>query len=392
MLVIHGPKPSRKCYANSVTRSTESRPAIEAPAAREMGVEGATAPVRYPEIEVRGTPLEMGKQIGEAARQRIRGFSEIALERVNKTVNVSSEKAMDVARGCLDCVASYRPDLLEELEGMAAGSGVDTAELMLLQIRNQLQAEGACTSFSVAGVNAPNAASWVGQNWDNDPALDPFTVVLTRRPSDKPAFLRVTQAGLIAYIGFNEHGLGVCLNTLPAPSREVGIPLYFLVRAVYEARCLQEAVEAVGRQPRALPANLMLSTPQGPADLEITLGDVHVLSDEGADCITHTNHCLHPDLLAINRQFPELIQSYPRETRVDRCFLQARGSLSLERLKAVLRDHDNYPRSICRHTNQDSSNGFWQTVFSVIMAPQAGEMHLARGTPCDRSYHLYRLC
>ena len=49
-------------------------------------------PARYPEIEVRGTRLEMGEQIGEAAREQIHGFAEIALERVNKTVHVSREK------------------------------------------------------------------------------------------------------------------------------------------------------------------------------------------------------------------------------------------------------------------------------------------------------------
>ena len=32
-------------------------------------------PTRYREIEVSGAPLEMGRQIGEAAREEIRGFS-----------------------------------------------------------------------------------------------------------------------------------------------------------------------------------------------------------------------------------------------------------------------------------------------------------------------------
>lgn len=335
----------------------------------------------------------MGQQIGEATREQLHGFAEIALERVNKTVRVSRKKAMRVAQDCLDCVDGYRPDLLEELRGMSESSGVGLEELMLLQIRNQLQQEGACTSFSVVTRNLPKGPSWVGQNWDNDPALDPFTLVLTRRPAGKPAFMSVTQAGLIAYIGFNDQGLGLCLNTLPAPSREVGIPLYFLVRALYEAGSLQEAVAAVQQERRAIPANIMLTVPQGAADLEITLGDVHLLTGEDQEFITHTNHCLHHDLTPINQQFPELIQSYPRKARVDRCFVQAQseGAFTLERLKAVLRDHQDYPRSICRHVNQDPSNGFWETVFSVIMAPRLGEMHLTRGTPCNRSYEVYRL-
>src|SRR6185369_2131399 len=91
----------------------------------------------------------------------------------------------------------------------------------------------------------------------------------------------VTQAGLIAYIGFSEAGIGACLNTLPAPSRELGVPHYFTLRGIYEARSRDEAAAAVRRAHRAIPANIMLITPQGPADFEITPDEVHVLTDDG---------------------------------------------------------------------------------------------------------------
>ena len=53
---------------------------------------------RYREIEVSGTPRELGRQIGEAARDEVRGFAEIALERVNKTIKISHNKALDTCR------------------------------------------------------------------------------------------------------------------------------------------------------------------------------------------------------------------------------------------------------------------------------------------------------
>ena len=40
---------------------------------------------RYPEICVSGPPRELGRQIGEATGELIRGFCAIAMERVNKT-------------------------------------------------------------------------------------------------------------------------------------------------------------------------------------------------------------------------------------------------------------------------------------------------------------------
>lgn len=344
---------------------------------------------RYREITVSGRPREMGRQIGEAAREEIRGFVAIALDRVNKTVRVSRARAIAVAERSLEFADRYSRDMTDEIRGMAEAAGCSVADLMLLQVRNQLKPDGdaGCTSLSLATRGGPIVA----QNWDNDPALDPFTVVLTRRPTGKPALVNLTQAGLIAYIGFNDAGIGLCLNTLPAPSRELGVPHYFTVRGIYESRSLDEAAESVRRAERAIPANIILATPQGPADLEVTIDNLHVLNHGGDGVVTHTNHCLHPELTPINDLFPELIESHPRKRRIDALVGTPNLPGAVDRVKAALRDHDNHPRSICRHTNDDPATGFWQTVFSVIIEPTARRMHVTRGTPCDHPYEMYEL-
>jgi isopenicillin-N N-acyltransferase like protein len=346
---------------------------------------------RYREIEVSGTPRDLGLQLGEAARDEIRGFTAVAMERVNKTITISREAARDQARACIPLVAAYGPDMLAELEGVAASSGVSLDELMLLQIRNQLRDESGCTAFSLDPSITADNRSIVAQNWDNDPVLDPFTVVLTRRPEGKPAIMDITQAGLIAYIGLNDRGIGLCMNTLPAPSRPQGVPHYFTVRAIYESDNLDQAIDAVRRAERAIPANILLATPQGPADLEVTIDDVHVLHDPGTGIVTHTNHCLHPDLVPINRDFPELIESHPRKRRIDALLAGAPQPPRLEDLQNALRDHDSAPCSICRHPNDHPETGFWVSVFSVIIEANAGHMHVSRGNPCETDYEIYTL-
>ena len=346
---------------------------------------------RYREIEARGHPRELGQAVGEAARNEISGFSEIALERVNLTVNVSSEKAMEVAAASIAYVEDYVPDMMEEMRGMSEGSGVSLEDLMLLQVRNQLRADDAgCTSFALGPVASNTNASLIGQNWDNDPELDKFTIVLTRRPAGRPAHINVTQAGLIAYIGLNDAGVSLCLNTLPAPSRELGVPHYFTVRGIYESDSLEGAADAVRRATRAIPANIILTTPQGPADFEVTIDDCHILRDPKNRLVTHTNHCLHPDLVPINEEFAELINSGPRLERTEQA-LRTDAPLGVDHLKALLSDHDNHPRSICRHLNDDPGTGIWMTVFSVIMEPEQGRMHVSRGNPCSNPYEVYEL-
>ncbi len=196
---------------------------------------------------------------------------------------------------------------------------------------------------------------------------------------------------------FNDSGLGACLNTLPAPTRIHGVPHYFTLRDLYEQTNLDDAVSSIKRASRAIPANIILTTPQGPANMEVTIDDVHVLRPDNGHRLTHTNHCLHPDLVPINQRFPELIQSHSRKRRIDTLIPSspvsgtAEHTVDLEPIKTALRDHNGHPRSICRHANDDPETGFWSTVFSVIIEPEAQQMHVTRGTPCDRPYEVYAM-
>lgn len=344
---------------------------------------------RFPEFTAAGAPRELGQAVGEHFGELIRGFCETALQQVNRTLNVSRDHALRVVHAALPLAEAYAPDMVAELRGTAEAARVSLDDLMLLQVRNQLQADdaiGGCTSISLRGAQG----RFVAQNWDSDPALDPFTIVLTRQPRGKPALTTVTQAGLIAYIGCNDAGIGLCLNTLPAPSRTRGVPHYFTVRGIYETDSLDGAVAAVRRAERAIPANIMLTTPQGPADLEVTIDDVRVLRDPQDRQVTHTNHCRHPELRHIDQQFPELAQSHARQARVDQLLADG-GDDDLARIQAALRDHDGHPRSICRHVNDDATLGHWCTVFSAIIEPDARRMWLTRGAPCERPYELYRM-
>jgi isopenicillin-N N-acyltransferase-like protein len=349
---------------------------------------------RYREVEVAGSPREMGRQLGDAAGAQIRGFYEVALEHMGRTIGLPRARAMEIAAASVPYAEAYSPSMIEELRGMAEASRMTLEDLMFLQVRNQLRpdADAGCTSLALPSRSPLRAGSLVAQNWDNDPALDPFTLVLTRRPTGKPALMTVTQAGLIAYIGFNEAGFGACLNSLPAPARMLGVPHYFTLRGIYESDSLERAVESVRRAQRAIPANIMLITPQGPGDLEITIDDVHLVRDAHGGGIAHTNHCLHPDLQRTNTQFPELIQSHARQQRIEALLGLGDGhSPSVEEVQTALRDHQDYPRSICRHVNDDPGTGYWQTVFSVIIEPNERRMHVSRGTPCEHVYEVYQL-
>ena len=93
---------------------------------------------RYREITVHGSSFEMGRQIGEEAREEIRGFTSVALERVNKTVNISASRALSVARQSAVMAKKYAPNTMDELRGIEQSSGIDIDELFFLQVRPTL--------------------------------------------------------------------------------------------------------------------------------------------------------------------------------------------------------------------------------------------------------------
>ena len=112
----------------------------------------ATAP-RYREIEVAGTPREMGRQIGEATGDAIRGFYETAIAHAGRTARLSRARMLEIATASIPYAADYSPEMVDELQGIAEASRLKLEDLMLLQIRNQLRPEGdaGCTSLSVTG-------------------------------------------------------------------------------------------------------------------------------------------------------------------------------------------------------------------------------------------------
>ena len=67
------------------------------------------------------------------------------------------------------------------------------------------------------------------------------------------------------------------------------------------------------------------------------------------------------------------------------------GKVSIDDMKSILSDRQGYPTSINRFPNDDPQTGWQRSVISVVMEPDAGQMHLSRGNPGDNPYELYEL-
>lgn len=367
---------------------------------------------RFPEFVTSGSPEQMGHAIGEQFGETIREMSDVLLERFNRSaaIPISVEEAESVASAAVPYAESYLPDAVKELRATAQAAHISFEQIMLINVRSMLSApagsqaispvaitEG-CTSVMVGAGASKGGIGIAGQNWDNDPAMDSFSAVITRKPTGKPAFMSWCQPGVIAYMGFSDAGFGVCMNALNGPSRRTGVGWYFLVRSIYEARSLDEIVTNIGSARRAMTANAAMITPEGPVDLEITLDSVRVLRAGESETLVHTNHCVHESLVSYNDEHADAIygQSFERKDRAEELLTEITGAsgkqgVSVDDVKAIFSDRQGYPTSINRYPNDDPATGWQRSVVSVVVEPDAGRMHVSRGNPGDNPYEQYDL-
>jgi isopenicillin-N N-acyltransferase like protein len=252
----------------------------------------------------------------------------------------------------------------EEIEGIAAGAGVSATALLAVNARTELLA-GALDECSVIGGGAVLA-----QNWDWHPDLAPSTLVWIVHAGEH-WFATLTEAGMLAKIGLNDAGLGVCLNLLrtSADGGLDGVPIHILLRRVLAScRTVDEAVALLTEARVTASSAVTVATPGAVACVELSPGGANVLATG-----VHTNHFLEPPRAGRDVGVEESLSTVARLDVVRR--------LPLER---ALRSHQG---PVCRHLVPAEP---WEertvTLASVIMDLAAPALRVAVGQPCTAEY------
>jgi isopenicillin-N N-acyltransferase-like protein len=67
--------------------------------------------------------------------------------------------------------------------------------------------------------------------------------------------------------------------------------------------------------------------------------------------------------------------------------LQSKRPIAVEDMQEYLRDHQEWPFSICRHKDPNEvPEEQYITVTAVVMDVEARTMHLSDGPPCESTY------
>jgi isopenicillin-N N-acyltransferase-like protein len=236
-------------------------------------------------------PREIGREHGEHFRESVRAMASVRLDLMFKEPQFKSkEQVFDLAGSHLPILERYDADLYAELLGIAEGSALSPQEIVVLNHYTDMRDIGGCTTVFAASLQG----NLLGQTWDIDSSALPHVQLLQFKDS-----LVFTVAGCLGLTGFNESGVGICINNLTSLDAKVGLVWPALVRRVLRAHSASEGRDLVMGAPLGSGHHYAVADKTDFFAVE-TSGTYRKELLTNKHLYWHTNHCLDPEIAAVS--------------------------------------------------------------------------------------------
>jgi len=283
----------------------------------------------------------------------------------------------------------HAPDLVEEMEGIAQGAGVDFRDVFNINAHLDLfvwkrlvwdarktSEAAACSSHAVV-TPSEILLGWNGDDWKG--WLDCGAVVRGRPAAGEP-FIYWSLAGSVGRPGMNRH-LALGANSLPSHRwRPDGLLYPILSRRVLACRSAEEGVEMLRGANACCGMNYLIADKTGNlVDVEVNAETVALQRpvDQGTEnYLLHTN-CFLDAGLAKRTVDPDA--ACPRLAAARRLYRE-RTPTDVAGVRAVQSDHTG---GVCVHREESC------TVVSFVAEVRAGRFHVIRGNPCTGTAQTY---
>ena len=371
----------------------------------------------FPVIDAHGSARERGRIHGANARKRV-ARSVATYARLFAFCGIDWREAQRRGAGFSESIEALGSDLLEEINGIAEGSGRQVNEILALNARTEILPPsfpgdahprwreldggnrangvpdwGECTAIAVPRSASATGGTLLAQNWDWLGAQRGALIVLRVRVPDGPTCLTLTEAGMLAKIGLNEHGFGVCLNILRsgADGKHAGTPVHPMLRALLGCRSVAEAIGMTRALSFGASSNVLCADASGDAaNLEFSPAGLQVVRGEGG-ALCHTNHFLSPEGERGQTILAPSLSSVPRLRRAQ-TLVGNRDRIDVAGLKQILRDESDGLLAICRRPDPSLPvEARIESVASVVMELAAARMHVAPDVPSLVDYETVAL-
>jgi len=370
----------------------------------------------YPDmfvVRVEGKPYEMGRQHGE----QLSGLMHQAFNSTNAGLEAYKR---DLSRDQLDRLIErhreiterIRPELFEELEGVANGAGVDYHRVVELFLARELpygfaQSKGTatcvteeCTAWGATDEATVGMEPMLAQNRDCPYDSGQYRVVIVARPSNGHTFVVTGRVGSNDGYGVNKRGLAIMAPAVrPSDSIDAckneqppGIQSYTLARMILQTcESVDAAIDLIKSAPPGyMGLNwLVVDRDNQIARIERSYSKLHVTYPEEAAYPTNrvtaaTNHYPSREMSALAPPSSEL-STKKRYDRIATLLAANAGRIDFNTFLQFARDHSNGPGdlSICNHGEKSGTN------LSMIAQCAKSRLWVLRGSPCLNEYVAY---
>jgi len=351
-----------------------------------------------PLIKVGGSHREIGRQIGEACAKQVRHNIESSKTLIDDSFEILElnwEGAQIQSRKYIPFAQERYPQYVDEMIGISEGAGVSFEDIAAVNALEAVTMDALhlskCTSLAVNEQLTADGHVLIAHNEDWLPEDEQDVYLVHVSPDDEPPFLAMTYGGLLPNIGFNAHGIAQCCDSVYPNDSRIGIPRVIVSRAILSARTPGEAIRHTLVPRRAAGYNHLLAHDSGEIyNVEVSSKRFAILyAHDGY--LVHTNHYLDDHMQAIEDEPDELVATRVRYFRALRK-LRHINQHTIKSLESILKDHINFPNSICNHAVDDLEPlDREKTIVSLIIDLNSRLMHVAWGNPCLNSYNIYHL-
>ncbi len=371
----------------------------------------------FPVLDLTGTAFMRGKMMGQLARRQV-ASSVRCYATLFAACGIDWLEAQRRAAEFHDIVAGCGGGIMEEMEGIALGSGFSVNEILALNCRTEILPPsflgmetvnsdeargknealglfdiGECTSVAVTGKRCADGHTRVAQNWDWV-GYQRHNVLALRVHRDEPwpSYLTLTEAGILAKIGVNEAGVAVGLNILRATNdrQTIGIPVHIFQRMALDCADVRTVVSLARSLAFASSSNAILGDASGHVcSLEYSpSGAAPVYADHGV--VAHTNHFCDATLAPFQAPLTQMLTTEPRLDCANHHIGSWPDYIDDSHLQALLRDEsgagvaaaDAKFGAICRSPDPSLPLELQvESVFGVIIDCNARDMWVAPDVP-----------
>lgn len=363
----------------------------------------------FPLIDLSGTPRERGRTHGKAVPERIKRGIRMYAESLVKN-GVDWKELERRADAMVPMIEKFDPAYVEEMRGIAEGSGEPFAGVLLMNARTEMvvgarkELERSTPDGCTAALALPEASAdgvlLHGQNWDWRAECAETGVVLRIRRDDGPDVLTFTEAGGLARSGLNSAGIGLTANALECDrdyQRGPGVPLPFIRRKVLESAFLAQAVRTIMSTPKLGSNHMAVSHCGGEAfGFECAPDETFwIAPDRGL--YVHANHWIADAARARVKDtgLAETPCSIYRDKRVREQLSQklsmGRGKLTLEDFRQAFFDDYATPWSVCRPPRPNNRGAMVATTAMILMRPAEGHLEACPMPALNRQFTTYSL-